>query len=174
MRAFRVDSFRNMNALRALVLGIYLVGICFVVADLILLVGVGITKLDRCKTAIYLCLVFYVGGKVSRQGLLASYAVSARMADSRGEVLSYVFLCERMYALRANRHRRYQDPLYIVTMSIVILGFGTIAVFAFIVPVFEISGDDGRCRIGLPFRVTLPLLISRCRWAMAGDESAGW
>ena len=64
-----------------------------------------------------------------------------------------------MYALRANRHRRYQDPLYIATMSIVILGFGTIAIFAFIMPVVEISRNDGRCRIGLPFRVTLPLLI---------------
>ena len=76
MRTFRVDSFRNMNALRALVLSIYVVGICFVVANAILLVAVGITQLDRCKTAIYLCLVFYVGGKVSRQGLLATYSRS--------------------------------------------------------------------------------------------------
>lgn len=75
------------------------------------------------------------------------------------QMVSYAFLCERLYALRATRHRRYQDPLYVVTMSIVVLGFGTIAVFAFIKPVYEISGADGKCRIGLPFEITLPLLI---------------
>jgi hypothetical protein len=44
-------------------------------------------------------------------------------------------------------------------MAIVTLGFGTIAVLSFVFPVAEFSAIDGKCRIGLPFKITLPLLI---------------
>ena len=43
-------------------------------------------------------------------------------------------------------------------MVVIVVGFGTIAVIAFIYPFAELAGKDGECKIGLPFRVTIPLL----------------
>ena len=43
-------------------------------------------------------------------------------------------------------------------MLLIVLGFGSIAICGFIWPVANVSDIDGRCRIGLPFRVTIPLL----------------
>ena len=126
-----------MNTVRALVLLIYLVGVSFVISAAILQLGLGMDSLTRCKTAIYLCLVFYVGGKV----------------------IIYIFLVERAHAIRASHYDRLQDRIWIAGMLIVLSGFGTIAVFAFLEPTYELSQVDGICRIGLPFRITLPLLI---------------
>lgn len=126
-----------MNTLRLLVIIIYILGICFVISGMVLQLGLGLTDWTRCNAAIDLCLVFYVGGKV----------------------VVYVFLVERAHAIRAARYRRFRDWIWIVSMLIVLAGFGTIAVFAFLRPVVDISELDGQCRIGLPFEVTLPLLI---------------
>lgn len=65
VRTLQVGRIKDMNTLRALVFLIYILGLCFVLSGLILQLGVGLTDLSRCKAAIYLCLVFYVGGKVS-------------------------------------------------------------------------------------------------------------
>lgn len=135
-KALKIHKVREVNTLRALVIVIYVLGVCFIVSGVILVVGLGLTNLERCRAAIYLCLVFYVGGKV----------------------IIYVFLVERAHALRASRHHRHQDWIYIIAMLIVLGGFGTIAVFAFIKPHFEVSSIDGKCRIGLPLSITIPLL----------------
>jgi hypothetical protein len=42
---------------------------------------------------------------------------------------------------------------------ILVLGFGAIAIIAFIGAISEISPNDGKCRIGLPRFVTIPLLV---------------
>ena len=84
-----------------------------------------------------MCLVFYVGDKV----------------------ISYLFLVERTHQIRGPHCARYQDPSFLFSVSIVLGGFGVIAVFAFLYPVTSLSQIDGKCRIGLPFKVTLPLLI---------------
>jgi hypothetical protein len=87
--------------------------------------------------SILLCLVFYVVDKV----------------------LIYLFLVERVHVVRCRRHTRRADRWYILNLAIVALGFGSIAVFSFIDPVAERSPIDRKCRIGLPFKITLPLLI---------------
>lgn len=43
-------------------------------------------------------------------------------------------------------------------MIVVAFGFGTITVFAFIYPLTDLSTTDGKCRIGLPLKVLIPLL----------------
>src|SRR4030095_9280654 len=64
-----------------------------------------------------------------------------------------------VYVVRRRRHSRRQDRLYLLNLAIVALGFGCIAVFSFIFPGAERSPTDQKCRIGLPFKLTLPLLI---------------
>ena len=136
-RLLHLNNLGRVNVLRGLVIIIYVLGLCFVISGIVLQIGVGLSSLQRCRAAIDICLVFYVGGKV----------------------IVYVFLAERAHALRATKYRRYQDWIWIISMIIINFGFGTIAVFAFLGPVVEISSIDGKCRIGLPFHVTLPLLI---------------
>lgn len=132
-----MDNLRNMNLLRVLVIVIYILGLCFVISGTTLQLGVGLNTLARCRGAIILCSVFYVGGKV----------------------IVYIFLVERAHAIRAARYRRYQDWVWLVSMLIILGGFGTITVFAFLEPVIDVSDIDGQCRIGLPLKITLPLLV---------------
>ena len=89
-----------------------------------------------CRAAIDVCLVFYVGGKV----------------------FLYLFLVERAHQLVATKLPRLRDPIYLAGIAIVIFGFGVLAVFAFIHPVTSLSEIDGKCRIGLPLAITIPLL----------------
>ena len=94
------------------------------------------TTEGRCRAAIDLCLVFYVGGKV----------------------LLYLFLVERAHQLVATKLPRLRDSVYCLGIAIVLFGFGVLAVFAFIHPVTNLSQIDGKCRIGLPLVITAPLL----------------
>jgi hypothetical protein len=71
----------------------------------------------------------------------------------------YIFLTERAHALRAPFIRRVRDWIWVLSISCIALGFGSISIFAFIYPVVDISKHDGRCRIGLSTKVTIPLLI---------------
>ncbi|KAH7087687.1 hypothetical protein FB567DRAFT_442309, partial [Paraphoma chrysanthemicola] len=68
------------------------------------------------------------------------------------------FLVERAHALRAPYMRRTKDWLWIVGASSIVFGFGGIAVVAFMWPLSDISAVDGRCRMGLLRRVTMPIL----------------
>ena len=45
-----------------------------------------------------------------------------------------------------------------IGILIVLFGFGVLAVFAFMNPVTSLSKIDGKCRIGLPLIITIPLL----------------
>ena len=110
---------------------------CFIVSAGILISGWDFVTEALCRTAIDLCLVFYVGDKV----------------------ILYLFLVERTHQIRGPNCTRYQDPTFIFSVVIVLGGFGVIAVFAFLYPVTSLSKIDGKCRIGLPFKVTLPLLV---------------
>lgn len=89
-----------------------------------------------CRAAIDICLVFYVGGKV----------------------FLYLFLVERAHQLVATKMARHRDWVYIIGILVVLFGFGVLAVFAFIKPVTQLSKIDGKCRIGLPLVITIPLL----------------
>lgn len=54
--------------------------------------------------------------------------------------------------------RRGRDWLWVVGTLTIAAGFGTIAAAGFVWPTAEISLVDGRCRIGLPRYVTIPLM----------------
>lgn len=43
-------------------------------------------------------------------------------------------------------------------MTLILGGFGTIAVIGYLSPIVELSELDGKCRIGLPVQVSFPLL----------------
>lgn len=73
------------------------------------------------------------------------------------KVIIYLFLVERIHVVRSRRHPRLTDYRYMTNLAIVILGFGSIAILSFVFPVAEFS--DNKCRIGLPFKITLPLLV---------------
>jgi len=48
--------------------------------------------------------------------------------------------------------------VWLTFVAIIVLGFGSIAGFAFAYPVASLT-DDRKCRIGSPTKVTLPLLV---------------
>jgi len=73
-------------------------------------------------------------------------------------VLVQLFLVERAHAVRYRLRRRRQDWVWLVSVAIIVLGFGTIAGVAFAYPFAEI-GDDFKCRIGVPTKVTVPLIM---------------
>jgi hypothetical protein len=60
--------------------------------------------------------------------------------------------------MRAPYMRRRHDWIWLIGMLSIAGGFGSIAICGFLWPIADISSRDGRCRIGLPFKVTLPLL----------------
>ena len=53
---------------------------------------------------------------------------------------------------------RLKDRVWLLGIFIICGGFGTIAIIGYMSPVVELSSLDGRCRIGLPPRVSFPLL----------------
>ncbi|KAJ4398309.1 hypothetical protein N0V91_010285 [Didymella pomorum] len=83
-----------------------------------------------------ICLVFYTGNKLT----------------------IYIFLLERARVVRAPFVPRLHDRVWLSGMFIIVGGFGSIAVVGYMSPVVELSDLDGRCRIGLPPRVSFPLL----------------
>lgn len=60
--------------------------------------------------------------------------------------------------MRAPYMRRTQDCIWLIGMLSIAGGFGSITICGFLWPMADISSRDGRCRIGLPSKVTIPLL----------------
>jgi hypothetical protein len=127
----------DLSVIRVIVFLLYIDGICFLLSSAVLYFVWGLTLKDRCSAAIQLCLVFYLSGKV----------------------LMYLFLVERSHVVRRSGFRRQGDLWYYFNMAQVLLGFGSIAILSFFHPVADIATKDQICEIGLPFRITLPLLI---------------
>jgi hypothetical protein len=71
--------------------------------------------------------------------------------------LSYQFLVERTHALRAPYKCRMQDWVWATSTSLIVMGFGSIITIGFIWPMARIA-ESGRCYIGLPRFVVIPLL----------------
>ena len=130
-----LESLMRMPAIRLYLIAIYFWGICFIISVASLRFGYQVRTQRACFASIILCLVFYVVDKV----------------------IIYLFLVERIHVVRSRRHSRLTDYWYMANLAIVILGFGSIAIFSFIFPIAEFA--DGKCHIGLPFRITLPLLV---------------
>lgn len=113
---------------------IYPVGILFYFAAGLIMTGWDLGTKRLCYAGIEICLTFYVVSKV----------------------IVYLFLLERSVMINNKPHLK--DPYYITGVAVITLGFGTIAVFAFIGPVANLSKVDGRCRIGLPSMALTALL----------------
>lgn len=69
-----------------------------------------------------------------------------------------LFLVERAHAVRYRLKRRREDKVWLAFVAIIVLGFGSITGVAFAYPVANLASDQ-KCRIGLPTKVTLPLLV---------------
>ncbi|KAF2095274.1 hypothetical protein NA57DRAFT_44928, partial [Rhizodiscina lignyota] len=137
---------RNPPFIRILVTLLYVFAALLILSASTLYFGITLSTLPACHATIIVCLIFYVGSKV----------------------VMYLFLVERAHALRAPYLRRLHDWMWLGMMFVVITGFGTIAGAAFAWPIAEVGGKaissdippaaDGRCRIGIPLKVTVPLL----------------
>jgi len=139
LRTYRLnlETLARMPLIRFYLLAVYIWGICFIISVATLQFGYGVSSQRVCVASIMLCLVFYVVDKA----------------------IMYLFLIERAHVVRWRQYARRSDRWYLVNMAIFTLGFGTIAVLSFVFPVAEFSAVDGKCRIGLHFKITLPLLI---------------
>ncbi|KAK5002412.1 hypothetical protein LTR60_007117, partial [Cryomyces antarcticus] len=65
----------------------------------------------------------------------------------------------RIYAIRCSYATRFKDWLWVACMSVLVVGVGVIAVIAFLWALARLSAVDGKCRIGFPKKVSIPLLI---------------
>ncbi|KAF1850842.1 uncharacterized protein K460DRAFT_328129 [Cucurbitaria berberidis CBS 394.84] len=136
MRSTDRHQLKNLSLTHVLIYLLYFFSMAFVFSAAVAESGLGLSSYNVCRGAVILCLAFYTSSKV----------------------IMYLILVERAHALRAPYMRRTYDWLWITgTLSIAAV-FGTIAVTGFIWPIANISRKDGRCRIGLPQFVTIPLL----------------
>ncbi|KAK7180838.1 hypothetical protein PSPO01_13118 [Paraphaeosphaeria sporulosa] len=136
VRQIEHQHIRSLTLTRILVVILGCLAIFFVSSATIVESGLGLSTSAVCHAAIIICLVFYVSCKA----------------------VMYIFLVERAHALRAPYMKRSRDWIWLGGMMTIACGFGSIAVCGFTWPIANLSEIDGRCRIGLPFRVTIPLL----------------
>ncbi|KAH7357442.1 hypothetical protein BKA66DRAFT_574439 [Pyrenochaeta sp. MPI-SDFR-AT-0127] len=129
-------QLKSSSLTHILIYLLYFFSALFVLSAAVIESGLGLASFRVCRGAIILCLAFYVGSKV----------------------IMYLFLVERAHALRAPYVRRTRDWLWVIGTLTIAVVFGTIAVAGFVWPIANISKKDGRCRIGLPQYVTIPLL----------------
>ncbi|KAF2183193.1 hypothetical protein K469DRAFT_522002, partial [Zopfia rhizophila CBS 207.26] len=120
------STFRQLNFTHTLVLSICFLCICFIIAASVVDGGLGLKTDRQCVSAIYICTVFYYTSKLAL----------------------YIFLIERAHIVRAPFKRRFRDWVWLLGMFLVCFGFGTLAILAYVYPIAELSGKDGRCRIG--------------------------
>lgn len=79
---------------------------------------------------------------------------SPRLIEDR-----YVFLVERIHIARAPYVRRSRDWLYIGCMVFMIAAFSGIVINAWVHPYHEMDPNDGRCRMGIRRKVTIPFVV---------------
>ncbi|TKA61372.1 hypothetical protein B0A55_12014 [Friedmanniomyces simplex] len=134
---FNRGYWRSLPFIRMLPYFLYAFGILFNIAAALSISGTfKLTRDKDCRGAMYVCLVFYVATKTCVQ----------------------LFLIERAHAARARSLKRLQDWVWLVFMFILIVGFGTIAILAFMAPVGVVDPHDKQCRIGLPRTSVLVLM----------------
>ncbi|KAF2659075.1 hypothetical protein K491DRAFT_592012 [Lophiostoma macrostomum CBS 122681] len=135
-RQMERQSLKALSLTRILVLVLYTLAICFVTSATVVESGLSLSSPSICHSAIVICLAFYVSSKATM----------------------YIFLVERAHVLRAPYIGRAHDWIWLVGMLSIATGFGSIAICGFLWPIADLSVNDGRCRIGLPLKVTMPLL----------------
>ena len=122
---------RGLSFSRVLLNLIYLDGVSFILAVFVLTLDTGMQNNYFCEAAIQLCLVFYLGGKL----------------------LLYIFMCERLRAIRRALIDRCADILWQRCFWGVLVIFGQIAIICFYYDLE--SMERGWCAIGVPVCVTL-------------------
>ncbi|KAM0719354.1 hypothetical protein Q7P37_005259 [Cladosporium fusiforme] len=127
---------KPLTFIRIIVFMLYFAAISYVATAAILQSGLDLSTIGSCRAAVYVCLVFYCGSKV----------------------LVQLFLVERAHAVRYHLKRRRRDFIWVVSLAVIVLGFGSIAGIAFAYPIVELAPTDHRCRIGVPLKVTVPLI----------------
>ncbi|KAF2733537.1 hypothetical protein EJ04DRAFT_565069 [Polyplosphaeria fusca] len=132
----RSHHLKTLNLTRVLILVLYSLAMAFVVSAAVVENGLGMTSPSMCHSIIYICLSFYAASKLAM----------------------YIFLVERAHALRAPYMSRFSDWIWLSGMLAIVTGFSSLAVCGFLWPIGELSKTDGRCRIGLPLKVTIPFL----------------
>ncbi|KAH6622210.1 hypothetical protein C7974DRAFT_217982 [Boeremia exigua] len=137
VRQIRRKDLEHLCFAHVLICLLYVLSMCFVFAAAVVKSGLGLSSFGICRTAIFLCLSFYVLSKISM----------------------YLFLAERAHAIRAPFKRRLHDWLWVIGTGAVITGFGGLGIAAFLNPVTEMSPIDGLCRIGIPRYITIPLVV---------------
>lgn len=70
----------------------------------------------------------------------------------------YIFVVERIHVVRAPLLRRSHDWLYISSMVLMLLSFGTVAINAYLTPIIEMNPSNGRCHMGIPGRASIPFM----------------
>ncbi|KAF1838986.1 hypothetical protein BDW02DRAFT_618021 [Decorospora gaudefroyi] len=137
-RARMIDlrRWKRLTVTQIYIFVLYTLSICFVVVSAVLLSGMGLEEARTCKEAIRMCLIFYAGSKV----------------------VMYLFLVERAHAVRAPYLRRYRDPLWLWSTIGTVGILGGICVAGSVNPLYGISGEPGRCHIGLRRYAAIPLL----------------
>lgn len=113
---------------------VYLCGLCFAVSAFLLTLISGIKSDDLCDTAIQLCLVFYLGGKA----------------------ILYMFMCERLRAIRQGIVDRCADILWQRCFFGILSTFGQLMIICFYYDLDNMR--DGYCTIGLVSLLLLKLL----------------
>jgi hypothetical protein len=123
--------------MRFLVIALYMAAIVFVGAAAIMETGVGINSPALCNAGSYMCVALYCLNKV----------------------LMYMFLIERAHSIRAPYTRRLKDWVWLTWMLVLGVGFPLLVGLAFFSPLKGLSPADQKCRIGLPRKVSITLVI---------------
>jgi hypothetical protein len=119
---------------------VYLCGLSFMLSIFILTLVSGMRNTHLCDIAIQLCLVFYLGGKV----------------------ILYIFMCERLRAIRQGIVDRCADILWQRCFFGILTIFGQIAIICFYYDLDTMR--RGYCTIGIVSSLFLRT-VSYCEFA---------
>ncbi|KAF1961728.1 hypothetical protein CC80DRAFT_574320 [Byssothecium circinans] len=135
-KTLKHNVMRKHNFTSILVVCIFIFALSFIFSNTVVDSGQSLRTHQLCYSAAMICLVFYTSNKL----------------------IIYIFLLERARIVRAPFVPRHKDVVWITFMVLIVGGFGSIAIIGYLSPIVELSRLDGRCRIGLPPKVSFPLM----------------
>jgi hypothetical protein len=139
IKEVRWQTINKVSYIRCLVYSSYILSIAFFITSLIIS-GIGIHTAAFCQTTINFCIGFLMSGRFTIQ----------------------LFLVERAHIANLDYLRRRDDPMWLISTSLV-LAFGTfVTLWAYLNPVAYIANSDGLCRKGIPPEVVAPLEVYEC------------
>jgi hypothetical protein len=121
--------------LHYIVFAVYLLSCGFCISTLLLRFAIGVSDSSACSAAMVLCLIFYLGEKY---GL-------------------YLFLVEKIHATQSSKKERTADPIYLVGLGLILIGFTALAFSAFIMYRSEYTASV--CYIGFKRALAIAIVI---------------